>query len=1154
VTLNRELFVEDPTQKDIPNLGVAKVGQPDDDNSWRVLRYELESFVCEGQYELGLDRILSTYLAHLDQDSQPAVWVSGFYGSGKSHLVRVLEHLWRDEEIPGASGATARGLVTVSERVADSLKALSAAGKRAGGLWSAAGTLGAGAGDSVRLAFLGILFRAAGLPEQLSPAQCALWLHKEGIYQAVASSVQGSGHDLHRELRNLYVSPHLHRAILEASPDVAQSVQDLPKQLQAQFPANRGDISDDELFDLVEDVLRLVSTQPGRLPCTLVVLDEMQQYIGQDDARGLTVQHLIEAISSRFESKVLFVATGQSALQGTAMLSKLVDRFNVQIALSDADVESVIRHVVLQKRQEKVGELRTALDRVSGEISRQLQGARIAHIGADDADLIADYPLLPSRRRFWEAALKAVDQGGRAGQLRTQLKVVHEATQKVAGEAVGTVVSADVLYDLQAPGMLQSGVLLREIEELIQKERQQGPEGDLRARLLMLVFLVNQLPRSGFADTGVRATAPHLADLLVDDLATAGEALRRDVPRLLDELVSEDKLQRVDDEYQLQTGEGAEWTRDYRGRLNAILSDTARTVALRDQEVRSAVGAALGRLSVPQGATKTPRKVEVTYGDLAPTGKDVLPVWIRTGWELTEKQARDLAAGLGPESPVVLVFVPKLQADALTQALAEGAAAREAVDARANPITDEGRAARRAMETRRDAAASRLATLVNELLGASLVLQGGGSPVSQGGLRPSVEAALGRSADRLYPRFRDADHTGWSGVLARAHQGSPDPLEPVGHTGDVDKHPVCKALLDAVTASGTPGGTLRSTYESSPFGWSRDSVNGALGALVATGALRAEENGAPVLAKDISAQRIGKLTFVREGTTISLKDRLAVRALLTGMGITVSNGEEAVAAAQYLQKLEDLANQAGGQPPLPPRPELQHLHDLRGHKGNELLRRLLDEQDVLKKNAEDWRRLADLRQSRLDELSKVERLAEHAAKAGLAEQARQELDAIRADRRLLTEPNPFGPVASVLGQDLRSALSQAYDRYRGALGDALERLSEDEAWRALSEEEQADLLRRSRLQVDQAPDVATADALLRALDQQPLSSWDDRIAAVTSRAEDARAAAVQARTPKAVRVQAPHKTLTTEAEVTAYVDELRALLVEQLRAHGSVLI
>jgi hypothetical protein len=51
-------------------------------------------------------------------------------------------------------------------------------GKREGGLWAAAGTLGAGAGDSVRLAFLGIILQAAGLPEKVEPAR-RLWLRPE---------------------------------------------------------------------------------------------------------------------------------------------------------------------------------------------------------------------------------------------------------------------------------------------------------------------------------------------------------------------------------------------------------------------------------------------------------------------------------------------------------------------------------------------------------------------------------------------------------------------------------------------------------------------------------------------------------------------------------------------------------------------------------------------------------------------------------------------------------------------------------------------------------------------------------------------------------------------------------------------------------------
>ena len=93
---NRDVFLRDPSASKIPNDGVAKVVRPEDEKQWDVLRWELKSFVCEGQYEKCLERILDSFLRNLDSEQQPAVWVSGFYGSGKSHLVRVLEHLWRD--------------------------------------------------------------------------------------------------------------------------------------------------------------------------------------------------------------------------------------------------------------------------------------------------------------------------------------------------------------------------------------------------------------------------------------------------------------------------------------------------------------------------------------------------------------------------------------------------------------------------------------------------------------------------------------------------------------------------------------------------------------------------------------------------------------------------------------------------------------------------------------------------------------------------------------------------------------------------------------------------------------------------------------------------------------------------------------------------
>jgi len=409
---NKDVFQVDPTTTPIPNDGVAEVLVPKTTEEWHVLRYELSSFVCDGEYQNGIERILSTYLAHLHSAEQPAVWVGGFYGSGKSHLVRVLEYLWRDVTFP--DGVSARGLAKLPNSIEDLLKELTTAGRRNGGLWSAAGTLGAGAGNSVRLALLSILFRSADLPEQYAPARFVIWLMQNGYYDAVKSGIERAGKEFARELNNMYVSPFLAQSLLAAYPEFASSTADVRNLLRTQYPPTN-DVSDDEFLRMVEDVLVLQSTTPGKLPCTLLVFDELQQFIGEDPMRTLQVQNVVEACSSRFGSRLLFVATGQAALQATPQLSKLQGRFTVRVTLTDTDVEQVVRKVVLQKKPDRVPALRSILDTASGEIDRHLIGTKIGARAADNIDLVADYPLLPVRRRFWERVLRAIDSAGTAG-------------------------------------------------------------------------------------------------------------------------------------------------------------------------------------------------------------------------------------------------------------------------------------------------------------------------------------------------------------------------------------------------------------------------------------------------------------------------------------------------------------------------------------------------------------------------------------------------------------------------------------------------------------------------------------------------------------------------------------------------------------------
>jgi hypothetical protein len=152
----REVYDKDPDQNRLLNQGVAKITTDLSAAELQTLRFELTNFVCDGQYAAGLHRILSTYLDHLDQTEQPGVWVSGFYGSGKSHLVKMLQYVWTDFVFP--DGATARGLAKLPPDITDLLTELSTQAKRLGGLHAIAGDLKYRGDKSVRLELLSPVF------------------------------------------------------------------------------------------------------------------------------------------------------------------------------------------------------------------------------------------------------------------------------------------------------------------------------------------------------------------------------------------------------------------------------------------------------------------------------------------------------------------------------------------------------------------------------------------------------------------------------------------------------------------------------------------------------------------------------------------------------------------------------------------------------------------------------------------------------------------------------------------------------------------------------------------------------------------------------------------------------------------------------------
>lgn len=1155
VVKNRDIFLVDPLSRTILNDGVAKVLEPKTQQEWDVLRYELENFVCDGEYAQGMERILSTYLTHINQAEQPAVWVSGFYGSGKSHFVRVLEYLWRDIAFP--DGATARGITNLPSEIRSQLRELSTIGKREGGLWSAAGTLSGSAiqkDKGVRLSMLGILFRSAGLPDQYAPARLMIWLKQNGYYDPVKALVERQGRELSKELLNMYVSPVLAESLLAVYPQFANSPAEVRSLLKVQYP-NREDISDEELLLTMEDVLALQSTTPGKSPCTLLVFDELQQFIGEDPMRTLQVQTLVEACSSRFGSKLLFVATGQAALQANTQLSKLQGRFTVRVTLSDTDVERVVREVVLRKADTQKPVLKAMLDATSGEIDRQLAGTKIGARQSDAAELVPDYPLLPVRRRFWERVLRAIDSPGTAGQLRTQLKIVHEAAKAVAERPLGTVVAADFIFEQLRQNLLQSGVLLRDMDTIIANQRNEANDGELRARLCALIFLISKLPTEGPLVTGVQATAQTLADLLTDDLVAGSAALRQRIPKVLSELTETGVVMQVGEEYRLQTRESAEWDSDYRARQARILADESRIASDRTAELKATLTEQLRGLNFTQGVTKTPRKFDLFFDLQQPSANgENVPVWVRDEWSVSERNVRDDAQVAGVESPLILVFLPKRQPDALKRALAAKAAAKETLDTRPRAMTSEGIEARNAMEARLRQESSTVSALINETIQAARIFQGGGHEVNEGSLTASLRSAIEAALVRLFPEFGATDHPGWSAVVNRAAQGSADALAAVGYQGDVDKHPVCKQIRDWIGGSAKRGLEIRKRFQGTPYGWPQDAVDGALLALVGGGFVRASRNGQAATLKELTRGQIGVHDFVSEGITVTTGQRLLLRKLLQALQVPFKAGEEANAIPLLLQQLTDLSRAAGGAPPLPVTPSLALLDNLRSYSGNQLVLETVNRAAELEKDFSAWTAAKARIEQRLPRWQSLQRLLRQAADLPEGRTLQAAAAAINAQRSLLSDPDPTAPLISTLTSALRAALQQTRQTFMETQAAQINALHQSGEWQQMDVSAQQQLLTSNGLNAPSAVNIGTDEALLAELERKPLTTWASEIDALPARVANARAQAAKALQPAAVAVAAPHATLNNQADVDAYLDQLRTLLMKHIEAGRPVIL
>jgi hypothetical protein len=1149
MTKNKEIYLTDPTQRKLLNEGVSSNNLDSSDaKQLDTLRYELETFVCEGEYHQGMERILSSYLTSFGRGDTPGTWVSGFYGSGKSHMVKILRFLW--EDFTFEDGAKARGITTLPDDIAAHLIELDNLGTRHGTLVSAGGTLKAGT-ESVRMTLLGIIFKSLGLPERYPLARFLLDLKDEGHLDNFCKEIEKAGKIPAREIKKLYVSPVIAKAYKTVNPELPSDVGDIMKLLAETYPnpERAGGITIDEMLTAIRRALG----DGNEIRPTLIVLDEIQQYIADNPDTASEVQEVVEACQKNLGGRMLVVGTGQSALNDTPNLQKLLGRFTTRIQLSDTDVTKVIRKVILAKREDKKPEIKTLIEKNEGEIKRQLNGTKLETIHEDDADYSPDYPILPVRKRFWERVLRSFDQTGTASQLRNQLSVAHQATVHTADKPLGNVIAADFIYTQIKPDLLSSGVMQREYADMIDKLDNGTEEGILKSRICSLVFLINRLPREAALNIGVLANPDHLADLMVENVSGADGDLRAKIPVILDDMHKKGELTKIDGEFRLLSRAAADWGDDVRTRTTRIAADNALIGSERAMRIKDELERQLGGRKISQGAANVGRSFEIFIGSERPELGSGIPVWCRDCWSETEKSLVSEIQSAPKDSPFVHVIVPKASAEDLKLQIAILKATEETLATKGNPTEAEGMEARQAVESRNIDAKNKLNTLVRDIVSKAKVFLDGGDELTFTGLEESVKEGGKRALARLYPRFNEADHSGWGSVSSKVKQGDVNALSNVGHTGDVETHPVAKEILSVIGASKT-GGEIRRLLEVTPCGWPRDAIDACLILLTLTEHLRATDKGGQlVVAKSLTQTTLTVTTFKPESVILSTKEKMDIRKLFQKADVKFKSNEEAAVAPVFVLTLKELAANSGGDAPAPKAPDAVHLKDLEGYSGNELLKEIHDKKDRLEKEIDDWKTSVELVAKLLPAWQTLDALLPFAATLGGNADWATRHQAILDNRSLLEDPDPVPPLAQEIADALRAALNEKAEIAVDAFDVGIKTLEGDENWKALNNNEANAILATKSLKKPVLGDVGDAAQVLARLRERDLSAWDTLTAAQSARFGEALADAVKKKTPEAKPYKLKRRAISSDADLQTWLDETGKEVREQLK-QGPVIL
>ncbi|MDR1204618.1 MAG: BREX system P-loop protein BrxC [Peptococcaceae bacterium] len=529
----RELFAKDIAR----NIqGVVKVGQDGE----AVVVNELEEYVVTRELNRHFDTLFENYReGTASRTDKIGVWISGFFGSGKSHFLKIISYLLSGKEYAGLKAAAYFDGKITDPRV---LAGMNAAGDISAdvilfNIDAKSDSDSKVNKDPIVKVFMKVFNELRGFCGSMPwIADLERQMSASGTYGAFREKfAELSGGTWEAKREDFYFEED---AVIGALAATQKMSEDAARSWYDKSEANYAiDIA--AFARRVREYIELREKQLGKKHYVIFLVDELGQYMGTDNGILLNLQTVVETLGTECGGRAWIIATGQEDISSIVNetkadrddFSKIIGRFDTRLSLSSANVDEVIKKRLLAKTDAAAERLRRLYADKNAVIRNLITFSHDTpekKLYADAGDFADVYPFVPYQFKLLQEVFTGIRTHGASGKHlsegeRSLLNGFQEAARLYGEAEDGTLIPFQAFYPT-VETFLDHNIRIV-ITNAAENSRLRPEDVDVLKVLFLVKYIADKLPAN--LENLAAIMLPDIGQDKLDAKKRIDESLRR---------------------------------------------------------------------------------------------------------------------------------------------------------------------------------------------------------------------------------------------------------------------------------------------------------------------------------------------------------------------------------------------------------------------------------------------------------------------------------------------------------------------------------------------------------------------------------------------------------------------------------------------------